>query len=152
MSTTFYKKVGKRYIAVSEYNPELRESLTEGNHLVIVKPGNTSYHFNIDPNSAPLLAASLNAKKEMINAIAKAGEAKPKIQPLTTEQVNAWNKLQSTFNDDYFGVYYNSADKIADAGIQVLTTEVNKMLENPSVKKAYEQFLLIWKLTKDEQK
>jgi hypothetical protein len=148
--TTFYKKVGRKYFPVKEWDNELQDAFIEGSHLIIVKPGNKSYHYNIDPNFVAVLAAGMYAKNSMVDAIIKASELKPKSVPLTEEQVTAWESLKKSFKDQSFSVYQDSATAIAEAGIKALIEEANKLLENPSVKHAYEQFLLVWKLTKDE--
>lgn len=148
--TTFYKKVGRKYVPVREYDNELQDAFIEGSHLIIVKPGHKSYHYNVDPNFVAVLAAGMYAKNSMVEALVKSSEGKPKSIPLTQEQKDAWQHLKKTFNDELFGIYYESANTIAEAGINSLTLEVKKMLGNPSVKHAYEQFLLVWKLTKDE--
>ena len=148
--TTFYKKVGRKYVPVREYDNELQDAFIEGSHLVVVKPGHKSYTYNIDPNFVAVLAAAMYAKESIVDAIVKASELKPKRVPFTQEQINAWETLKESFNDSLFSVYQDSATTIAEAGIKALTEEVNKRLHNPSVKHAYEQFLLVWKLTKDE--
>jgi hypothetical protein len=148
--TTFYKKVGKKYVAVSEYDSELRGAMPEGAHLVIVKPGSTFTKYDIDPNYASMLAALLYSKNEFVNAIVNASALKSKSEVYTPEQIEAWTKLQETFNDKFYSLYTSSAGDIADEGFKAIMKEATKMLEHPSVKKAYEQFLLVYKLTKDE--
>ncbi|NBO35931.1 hypothetical protein EBU91_00065 [bacterium] len=147
--TTFYKKVGRRYVAVSEYDSELRDAFQEGAHLVIVKPGGKSIHYNIDVNHVALIAAGLVAKEAMATALINASHSKPKKQPLTAEQATAWENLKKAFGDEMFSLYTESANTICEAGIKALIDEANKLLDNPSVKNAYDQFLLISKLTKD---
>jgi len=148
--TTFYKKVGRKYVEVSQYDNDLQNALPEGSHLFVVKPGQKSIRYDVDPNFVALIAAGTYAKKAMVDALFKASEMKPKQIPLTSEQVIAWDALKKSFNDDLYSVYYDSADKIANAGIDALIEETKKHLENPSVKKAYEQFLLVYKLTQNE--
>jgi len=148
--TTFYKKVGKRYVAVSEYSAELIDSFSNGAHLVIVGPGSKFITYKIDENLAGLIAAGRYAKDVMVNAIMTASEARPSRIPLNQNQKQLWDELKTSFNDENFGMYYSNATHIADEGISALVKEADKMLQNPAVKKAYEQFLLVYKLTKDE--
>ena len=149
--TTFYKKVGKRYVAVNEFDSELSNSLQEGYHLVHVQPGSKSTRYNVNPNFVALIAAGVYFKEQVVKTIVKASELKPKSEPLTKEQIQAWNKLKESFNDSMFSLYASSANDIAEAGMNALIEEANKLLDNPSVKKAYEHFLLVCKLTTDER-
>lgn len=148
--TTFYKKVGRRYVAVSEYNAEVSDSFSMGAHLVVVKPGSKFITYKIDENLAGLIAAGNYAKDVMVNAILEASEARPSRIPLNQNQEKLWEELKTSLNDTSFGIYYNSATHIADEGIKALVKEADKMLQNPAVKNAYDQFMLVYKLTKDE--
>ena len=149
MKKIFYKKVGKRYVAVSEYDSELRDAFSKGTHLVHVNLNSTSYVSNVDPNYAALVAAGLAAKDKMVNALVKGSEAKPKQIPCTPAQLDAWNKLKESFGDQMFSIYFPSANDVAQAGVNALIEEANKLLSNPTVKNAYDQFLLVAKLTKE---
>jgi len=40
----------------------------------------------------------------------------------------------------------------AEAGVKAMQEEANKMLTNPAVKKAYDHFMLVWKMTKENEK
>lgn len=151
MSTnTFYKKVGRKYIPVSEYDSELREAFQKGSHLVIVEPGHTLTRYNIDPNYAALIAASVVAKEKMISAIMDASGLKVKQKTLTPEQSQAYIHFKKTMGDEFYSLYTDSAGNIVEAGLEVLYEEANKLLQHPTVKNAYEQFLMVAKLTKDE--
>lgn len=149
--TTFYRKVGRRYEPVSQYDSELHNAMPEGAHVVVVKPGTKYTRYSIDPNYASMIAALMYAKDAFVNAIVEASALKSKTEVYTDEQKLAWKKLQESFNDKFYSVYTSSAGDIAEAGFKALIKEASSTLENPSVKKAYEQFLLVYKLTKDEQ-
>ena len=88
--TTFYRKVGRRYQPVEEYDPELMDALPEGDHLISVRVGLTSRRFDVDPALAPMIAAGVYAEDAIsrdtgrdqmsqgrINRIAAAGQARP---------------------------------------------------------------------------
>lgn len=45
MSETFYRKKGRRYIPVAEYDSELSHSFGEGHSLVYCKPGSNDIAF-----------------------------------------------------------------------------------------------------------
>ena len=55
--TIFYKKVGRRYVPVYEYDQTLMDALPKGSHLIQVYPGGQSTKYNVDPAYAPLIAA-----------------------------------------------------------------------------------------------
>jgi len=148
--TTFYKKVGRKYVAVSEYDSELREAYQKGSHLVTIEPGSTYTLYNIDPNYAALIAASITAKNKMVEALMTASGLKVKQKTLTHEQAQAYINFKKSMGDNFYSLYTDSAGNIVDAGLEVLYQEANKLLDNPSVKNAYEQFLMVAKLTKDE--
>lgn len=149
--TTFYKKIGRNYKPVSEYDSELREAWPEGAHLIIVKTGSKITRYNVDPNYVSIIAALMYAKETFCKAIIEASGYKSKKEPYTEEQKLAWKKLQESFDDKFYSIYTSSSNDIAEAGLQELIKEASSTLENPSVKKAYEQFLLVYKLTKDEK-
>ena len=53
----FYKKVGRKYVPVSEYDSDLSYALPKGAHLLIVYPGGQSTRYNVNPNYAAMIAA-----------------------------------------------------------------------------------------------
>lgn len=61
--TTLYKKVGRRYRPVAEY--EEWDSYPAGAHLVVCSPGSTLRRFSIDPDRAGLLAAAEPLRAEI---------------------------------------------------------------------------------------
>ena len=151
----FYEKVGRKYVPVSEYDHELSYALPKGTHLIMVYPGGSSTRHSVDPMYAPLIAAGRVAEDALSNAIVKAGELrlqyKSRQRELTPEQREAWNHLVEVFGDDAKQLEWPSAREVAEAGLKALEDEALKMLEVPAVKLAYEQFMLVYKLTKDEQ-
>lgn len=150
----FYEKRGRRYVPVSEYDHELSYALPKGTHLIMVYPGGSSTRYKVDPMYAPLIAAGRVAEDALSSALVKAGELrlgyKSRERPLTDEQREAWNHLVEVFGDDAKQLEWPSAREVAEAGLKALEDEAQKMLEVPSVRKAYEQFMLVYKLTKDE--
>jgi len=146
----YYEKVGRKYVPVSEYNQDLRDSFHKGAHLVIVEPGHSSTKYNIDPNYAALMAASNKVKDKMVSTLVEASKLKPVKKELTPEQHKAYLAFAKTMGDEFHSLYTDSASNIVEAGLQVLMEEANKMLNHPSVKDAYEKFLLVSKLTKEE--
>ena len=145
----FYEKKGRRYIPVSEYDSDYLDSFPRGNHLVMCYPGGTSRRFNIDPNYASLIAAGRVAEDAICEAIRKASEMRPQKTPITEEQRQAWANLANAFGDELATLHINSARDIAEAGLTAMQIEADKLMSNPSVRKAYERFLLICELSKE---
>ena len=145
----FYKKEGRKYVPVYEYDETLLDAFPKGTHVVMCYPGGQSRRYNIDPNHAALIAAARVAEDAMCVAIRKASEMRPQRTPLTPGQLKAWNKLAKEFGDDLATLSYDSVRDIAEAGVQAIIKEAEKLMTVPSVKKAYEQFLLVAELTKD---
>ena len=150
VKTVFYEKVGRKYVPVREYDSLLQESFPEGAHLVMAYPGGRSTRYNVDPNHAALIAASRVAEDAMCRALHDASEIRPTTRAITPEQRKAWNQLIRVFGEDARCLSMASSRDIAEAGIQALQTEADKLMKHKSVKSAYEQFLLVCELTKKE--
>jgi hypothetical protein len=150
MKKIFYEKVGRRYKPVYEYDQTLMDAFPKGTHLVMCYPGGQSRRFNIDPNHAALIAAGRVTENAMTDAIRQASELKPRKKPLTPGQKSAWEKLAREFGDDLATLEINSARDIAEAGLNALQVEADKLMAHPAVKEAFEQFQLVCKLTKQE--
>lgn len=151
MKEVYYKKVGRRYVPVSEYDSDLSYALPKGAHLIMSYPGGQSTRYHVEPNYAAMIAAGRVAEDVISNAIVKASEARPRTKPITDRQRKAWKELAESFGEDRYYIELPSAREIADAGIKALQDEAEKLMTVPAVRKAYDQFLLVCALTKDEQ-
>jgi hypothetical protein len=149
MKKIYYEKVGRRYVPVAEYNEQWLDSFTKGTHLVMVYPGGTSRRYNIDPNYAAMIAASRVAEDAICKAISKASELRPKQTPITVGQKRAWEKLAKEFGDDLCTLHGLSVHDCAEAGVRAMMEEADKLLANPTVRKAYNKFLFVAELTKE---
>lgn len=149
MKKIFYEKKGRRYVPVAEYDNEFLDSFPKGNHLVMCYPGGSSRRFNIDPNYVAMIAAGRVAEDAICDALRKASEMKPQRTPITEGQRKAWKKLAKEFGDDLATLSLGCARDIAEAGVKAQMAEAEKLLTNPSVRKAYERFMLIAELTKE---
>jgi hypothetical protein len=145
----YYEKKGRRYVPVAEYDSTYLDSFPKGNHLVMCYPGGQSRRFNIEPAYAPMIAAGRVAEDAMSKAVQKASEMRPHNKPITEKQRKAWEALAKAFGDDRYYVEIPSAREIAEEGIKAMAEEAEKLLNNPTVKKAYDHFLLVCELTKD---
>ena len=150
MKKIFYEKVGKRYKPVYEYDQTLMDAMPKGAHLVMVYPGGRSTRYQVDVAYAPMIAAGRVAEEAMLSAMHKRSEGKPSKVPLTEKQRKAWKELKEAFGDDMFYITYPSPMDIVQEGLKAMQDEAEKLLTNPSVKKAYEHFLLVSELTKEQ--
>jgi len=148
----YYEKVGRKYVPVAEYDSDLTDSFGKGSHLVICYPGGQSRRYNIDPDYAALIAAARVAEDAMIQAMQKASELKPKHTPITEGQRRAWKKLAREFGDELATLNGASSYDITQAGLKALEDEAARLLTNESVKAAYDQFLFVCALTKQQRK
>jgi hypothetical protein len=150
----FYKKVGRKYVPVSEYDSDLSYALPKGSHLLIVYPGGQSTRYNINPNHAAMIAACRVAEDTISKAIMDATEIRRSTRgktesPLTESQREAWNNLVKEFGPDAKQLEWPSARECAEKAVQAMMVEAEKLMSVPAVKKAYEQFMFMAELTKD---
>jgi len=146
----YYEKIGRRYVPVSEYDSDFLDAFPKGAHLVITTPGVKSTTYRIDPALAPMIAAGRYAEDTISEAVRQATKFNASRKPITEEQREAWNRLCIAFGDDRYALNYESARGVAEKAVQALIDEANKTLSNPAVKKAYDHFMLIYKLAKEE--
>lgn len=152
MKTIYYKKVGRRYQPVSEYDSELCDAFPQGAHLVVTKPGSRSIQYRIDPALAPMIAAGRYAQDAMADIIRKTTELRPVDQKLSDEEQIKWKQFIRTMPDEFrFMMTHGSAYDAVYAGIMAMQAEADKMLKNPAVRKAYDNFMLICQLTKEQE-
>jgi hypothetical protein len=151
MKKIFYEKVGRRYKPVKEYDSEVMDAFPSGAHLVVCRPGAVSYKYDIDPMFAPMIAAGRYAEDIVSLTILEAMGYRTE-QPLTERQQELWQELKQSFDDQDFTIFGPAAIDATQAGVKAMEKEAEKMLANPAVKKAYEHFILLCKLTKELEK
>lgn len=147
MKETFYKKIGNKYIPVSEYDSELMDSLPYGNHLIMVYKNGSTKKYNIDPALAPMIAAGRFATESISKSIMAATDIQPSKKPLTTEQIGAWKALSAAFGEECHKLQWPSAMNAAIEATTALQNEAQSLLSHPAVKNAYEEFMLVCKLS-----
>ena len=149
----FYVKKGRKYIPHSTYSSEFCDSFPKGTHLVQSYPGGSLRRYNIDPAYAPMIAAGRIAEEAISKRIHEATEIRRNSRKgetaLTLSQKAAWDNLVKEFGDDAKQLEWASVREIAEAGVNAMIEEADKLLENPSVRKAYEKFLFVAQLAKD---
>jgi len=149
MKKIYYEKVGRRYKPVSEYDSDFLDSFTKGTHLVMSYPGGKSIRYNIDPNYAAMIAAGRVAEDAVSNVIREALDLRPQKQPITEHQQKLWRELAESFKQDDYPIIRPAARDAAEAAIKAMTQEAEKLMANPAVKKAFDHFLLVAELTKE---
>ena len=147
----YYEKRGRRYVPVSEYDSDLHYSFGAGSHLVTVLPGVKSERHNIDPALAPMIAAGRVAEEAIVSAMHQVLEARPSRTPLTAQQQRAWQSMKRALGEDQFYIQYASLRDAVDEGLKVMQKEAQELMTHPAVRDAYEQFLMVCKLTKEKQ-
>ena len=153
MKKIYNEKVGHEYVPVAEYDSDYMDSFPKGNHLVMCYPGGKSRRFNIDPDYAGLIAAGRVAEDAISKKIVEATEIRrnsriPKV--LTPGQKEAWDKLVEEFGDDAKQLEWPSAREAAEAAVKALQEEAQVLYSNEAVRKAYDHFILMCKLTKEQ--
>jgi len=149
MSSTFYIKKGRRYVPISEYDEEFSNSYRMGTTLVFAKPGSLSKR-PIDPNFAAMIAAGSYARDKITDVLIEASSARPMTAPVTETQQKAWKKLKEAYGEEMSYLAFPSAVEAVDAGIDAMCKEAETMLQNPAVRAAYDQFMMVCQLTKDQ--
>ncbi len=147
----YYIKEGRKYVPVSEYDTELLDSFPKGTHLVMCYPGGSSRRFNIDPNYASMIAAGRVAEDAICSAMIKADEVQPPRKALTEAERDAWQNLIDVWGDEARSLRRPAIRDIAEAGVLAMMQEAEKLMENPAVRKAWDQFQLVCALTKEKQ-
>ena len=152
MKKIFYEKVGRgRYIPVAEYDRDYMDSFPKGNHLVMCHPGGKSIRYHIDPNYAAMIAASVFAEDAVWESIIESQKLKPQQEPITEHQQKLWRELAESFNRDDYPLIRPAAVDAGRAAVKAMMEEADKLMTNPAVRKAFEQFMLICELTKDHE-
>jgi hypothetical protein len=150
MKKIYYEKRGRRYVPVAEYDSEYLDSFSKGTHIVMCYPGGQSRRYNIDPNYAAMIAAGRVAEDAICRATSKASEMRPQRTPITPGQKKAWERLAKEFGDDLATLSVGCTRDYAEAGVQAMQEQADKLMKHEGVRKAYEHFLLMCELTKEK--
>ena len=147
MSETLYRRQGRRYVPVSE--AMYSDSFPKGHHLVMVEPGRRLIRYNIDPDYVALTAAAEIVRDRVADAIYQASSLRPRCKDLTKEQLAAWQQFIDVMGEEGRLVDSASANDVTSEVIAVLKEQVDKLLNTPSVRRAYERFKFVAELSKE---
>ena len=136
--TTFYKKVGRKYVPVSEYDSELRDAYPYGSHLIHNQAGVQTTRYCVDPALAPMIAAGIMDHLSY----------QPETSPITPEQQEAWENMKTVWGADLCRLRSGSIMEAVRAGVEAMVNEANELLENPALQNSYNNFILLSKLSK----
>ena len=125
------------------------DAFPKGTHLVQVYSGGSSRRFNIDPNYAAMIAAGRVAEDAISQVLMRASDLRPKRAPMTPKQIEAWDNLVKEFGEEARCLEWPSAREACEEAVKAMQVEADKLLANPTVRKAYEKFLFVAELTKD---
>ena len=151
MKKIFYEKVGRRYKPVYEYDQTLMDAFPKGTHIVICYPGGKSTRYNIDPNYAAMIAAGRIAEDAITQSIQHSTELRPMNREIDEDTQQRWKEFIVTVPEDFrFMFTHGSAHDAAQAGVQAMQEEANRLMQNEGVRRAYEHFQLMCELTKNQ--
>jgi hypothetical protein len=138
-NTVYYKKVGRRYVPVAEYDGDLLSSLPYGAHLVLVQQGMRSTIHNIEPAHAPVIAVMKILRDRLVQEAVKASEIRTD-KKLTPEQQAAFDEFKRRIGEERFYFTYGSIAEMINHGTRFLEEEARKLLENHTVRECWEQY------------
>lgn len=150
MKKIYYEKKGRRYVPVAEYDNDLLDSFPKGAHLVMCYPGGSSRRFNIDPNYAAMIAAGRVAEDAICRRIQQETELRPANREIDEETNRKWKKFIATIPEDFrFMFTHGCARDAAEAGVKAMQEEADKLMQYESVRKAFDNFILMCQLVKE---
>lgn len=148
--TVYYKNEGGEYIPIRESHSDFIDAYPEGAHLIICKPGIKYGKYDINPNHAALIAAAYMIQNDLTQVVIEASKIKhPGNKKLTPNQRQAWENLMTAFGEEAQMLSWPSAQEVIDTLIKSLVKEADRLMNNPAVEAAYNDFLTISKLTEE---
>ena len=125
-STKIYKKVGRRYIEIGNFD---NESLfyPHGASLVFSRKGGTLTRFGIEPADAAVIAALQRVKETVVNEMEEAAKMMPEKRPYTKKELKAIQAMRDVLGDSgmmsirFEGV---SMSGIVERGLEIVKKEI----------------------------
>jgi hypothetical protein len=148
MKEVFYKKVGRKYVPVSEYDENIVRALPYGSHLIDVRKNGRTTISKINPNFAAMIAAGLFSERKISESIMKSLAIRPTQSTMTEEQKVAWDAFFATLEDTKYPLQWPSIFEAVREGVRVMQEEADALMQNPNVKQAHEHFLTLCELSK----
>jgi hypothetical protein len=98
-----------------------------------------------------MIAAGRVAEDAICTAMVKADEVQPQRKALSEAERDAWNNLIAVWGDEARSLRRPAIRDIAEAAVQAMQDEADKLMKHEAVRKAYDQFLLMCELTKEKE-
>lgn len=151
MKKIYYEKRGRRYVPVAEYDNDYLDSFPKGTHLVMCYPGGQSRRFNIDPNYAAMIAAGRVAEDAIAESIFRAQSIRAEPIKLSRKQRELVDELTTSMQKQDARWLRPASRDAAEAAVRAMMTEADKLLKNPAIRKAFDNFMLLCNLVKEEE-
>lgn len=123
--TAIYKKQGRRYVEIGKHEPEHYDMLPNGAHLVIVKSGTRTTHYNVQPADAAVEAALHRCRESITEAMREATKLRPSKRAYTAKEKAGWDAYRAIAGDvvalQFEGV---SLYDVVDAAIKALRVDI----------------------------
>jgi hypothetical protein len=114
-------------------------------------PGGSSTRYDIDPAYAPMIAAGRIALDVISEKIRTTSDLRPRTKVITQEQRDAWDHLVQLLGEEAHYLEWPSAREIAEAAVNAMIDEAQKLMQHEGVKQSYEHFQLMCNLTRENQ-
>lgn len=136
---------------MGEYNGDWEKTMPFGCHVHVVhEGGGQSYTYRIEPAIAPLVAAAMIMRDDLVGVIREAAEyEKPKKELLTERQHAAWKEFNDAFGGSISSLRGKSIHDVANQVLSVIAKRAENMLTNDAMKEAYDQFITVATLSKE---
>jgi hypothetical protein len=121
----FYRKVGRRYLPVAYYEPNLMDALPPGAHLVCVTPGSQSTTRNINPDHAAVLGA-LRLHRDAILANLQEKGGATSARPLTKKELAGLEAYKKIAGEESLMLSRPSAMGMVEALENALVAAIKK--------------------------
>jgi hypothetical protein len=97
-----------------------------------------------------MIAAGRVAEDAISKALMQASDLRPRKAPLTPGQRKAWDNLVKEMGEEARCLEWPSAREACEEAVKAMQVEADKLMTNVTVRKAYEHFLMLCELTKEE--
>lgn len=151
MAETLYKKVGRRYVAVGNIDRHLGSYMPNGSYLVTVNGNSTRTSSDVEPANAPVIAACHYGARVAEDVLLHEMEYQSPKHPLTKGQFRAWKRFQKEMGEE-MTLPRKTAFEVLCAFSNAIEKEVTETMQHPAVKEAYDKFMFVWQLAKQEKK
>jgi hypothetical protein len=98
-----------------------------------------------------MIAAGRVAEDAICSAMVKADEVQPPRKALTEAERDAWNNLIAVWGDEARSLRRACVRDVAEAAVQAMQDEADKLMTHEAVRRAYEHFQMVCQLTKQNE-